>query len=134
MAFSTGYGTSPCCAPLLYPAYPFVQHSLAIFRYRCFFDMAGQTPCNIHFSATVIFFRSYCSKYCVLHHFAMTFELAVQHNHNRWSKRMAYDPDYDLDDLPDEDDDLLWNPDKKRRQNRHWDEDEDEWGDGWDSD
>lgn len=48
---------------------------------------------------------------------------------------MAYDPDYDLDELPDEGDDLLWNPDKKRSQNRHWgeDEDEDEWGVDWDN-
>jgi len=66
----------------------------------------------------------------------MTLELALQHNLNRWSSHMAYDPDNDLDALPDEEDDLLWNPDKKRRPRRDWDEEEedDEWCGGWDDD
>lgn len=45
---------------------------------------------------------------------------------------MAYDPDDDFDDLPDEEDDLLWNPDKMRRQSRDWVTEDDEWNGNWD--
>jgi len=51
---------------------------------------------------------------------------------------MGYDPDNDIDDLPEED--TLWNPEKKQKHRKHWDNDDDndddgnEWGNDWDDD
>jgi len=47
---------------------------------------------------------------------------------------MGYNPDNDFDDLPEEDDDVLWNSGQKKPHRMDWDDEDDEWGDSWDDD